>query len=300
MPAILVTGGAGYIGSHVCRRFSAEGWLPVTLDNLSAGHREAVRWGPLYDGDIANAGLLDEIKRSHSLWGVVHLAALADVPRCQADPQKAWAVNVAGTSMLKEAFGEMPLVFASSAAVYGQADHDLSESEPRNAANSYAMSKLAGEDLLPEAMRLRLFNVAGCAGGLGEMHEPETHLVPNVLKAAKSEGVFSIEGDGSAVRDFVHVCDVADAVVLALRALRSGAPGCPVNICTGTGSSVQDVLRMACRVTGRKIAATLTRPREGDASRLVGSNAAAKAVLGWQPKLDLQAQVASAWEFATR
>lgn len=300
MPAILVTGGAGYIGSHVCQRLSQEGWLPVTLDDLSSGHREAVRWGPLYDGPIGNTGLLEEIKASHSLWGVVHLAALADVPRCQADPQKAWAVNVAGTSALKEAFGEMPFVFVSSAAVYGGSDRDLSETDPRQPGNGYGMSKVAGEDLLPEAMRLRLFNVAGCGDGLGEEHEPETHLVPNVLKAAKSKGVFSIEGDGGAVRDFVHVCDVADAVLLALRALRSGAPGCPINICTSKGSSVQDVLRMACKVTGRKIAATMTAPRAGDASRLVGCNAAARAVLGWQPKLDLQAQVASAWEFANR
>lgn len=296
MPAILITGGAGYIGAHVCQRLSREGWLPVTLDNLSTGHREAVRWGPLYDGEITCAGLLDEIKRSHSLWGAAHLAALADVGRCERDQQQAWSINVRGTSMLKEAFGELPFVLASTAAVYGDGG-ELAETAPLQPLNCYGATKAAAERLMPDAIKLRLFNVAGAGDGLGEEHEPETHVIPNVLKAAKADSVFTIEGAGEAVRDFVHVADVADAVFLALRALRSGAPGCPLNICTGEGRSVQDVLRTACKVTGRRIKATPGERRPGDVPRLVGKNDAAKACLGWSPKHSFEDQVASAWRF---
>lgn len=256
-----------------------------------------MRWGPLYDGEIGCAGLLDEIKRSHSLWGVVHLAALADVPRCQAEPEKAWAANATATLMLRDAFGELPFVLASTAAVYASSGDDLSETAPVQPGSVYGRSKMFAEDVLPEAIRLRLFNVAGCGDGLGEEHEPETHVIPNVLNAAKSDGVFTIEGDGEAVRDFVHVCDVADAVFMALRALRSGAPGCPVNICSGQGHSVQGVLRTACKVTGRRIKATMGPRRDGDVDRLVGRNDAAKACLGWAPKRSFEEQVQSAWKW---
>lgn len=302
----MVTGGAGYIGSHTCMALAAQGWLPVSLDNLSTGHRWAVQWGPLIECDLADREGLARAMREHAVEAVVHFAASAYVGESMQNPAKYFRNNVVHTLNLLEAMHEVGvgnIVFSSTCATYGQpAQLPITEDTPQVPLNPYGESKLFVEKALKwfEAAHglhwtaLRYFNAAGAdpGGRVGECHDPETHLVPLVIDAALGlrAGV-EVYGDdyptedGTAVRDYVHVSDLADAHVLALARLTAGGTSGAFNLGTGDGTSVMSVIRAVERHTGMPVPFTRKPRRPGDPPQLVASAERARTVLGWQPRL---------------
>jgi UDP-arabinose 4-epimerase len=303
--AVLVTGGAGYIGSHTCKALAAAGYTPVTYDDLSAGHRWAVKWGPLEAGGIADRRRLDAVIDKWRPNAVMHFAGRISVAESVEEPALYYRDNVAGTLVLLEAVrshGIQRFVFSSSAAVYGiprktpiPEDHRL---EP---VNPYGRSKFMVERILADIGRahgissvsLRYFNAAGADpdGQIGEDHDPETHLVPIVLAAALGRrGGVSIYGtdydtdDGTCIRDYIHVSDLADAHVLALEHLEKNSGALAVNVGVGRGYSVREVIETAEAVTGRSITADAGGRRAGDAPVLVASARKARELFGWRPK----------------
>src|SRR5882724_1528200 len=263
MSRILVTGGAGYIGSHCCKALAEAGFEPVVFDNLSMGHREAVRWGPLIEGDTRNAEALHTAMREARPTAVLHFAALALVGESTAHPERYYAVNVGGTLNLLEAMRAANLrriVFSSTCAVYGEPDRvPIVEDTPKGPINPYGASKLACERMMEDfdqahsirSVRLRYFNAAGAdpASETGEWHDPETHLVPLVLDAALGRrpaiSIFGTDyptADGTALRDYIHVMDLAEAHVAALHHLLGGGDSAAVNLGTGRGVSVREVV----------------------------------------------------------
>lgn len=302
---ILVCGGAGYIGAHMCKHLARSGHEPVTFDNLSTGHRRAVQWGTLVEGDLLDPPALNRLFRTHRFDAVMHFAARSLVGESMREPGLYFRNNVTGTLNLLDAMREAEvqrLVFSSSAAVYGSPEYTpIDETHPTRPISPYGWSKLMAEQQIGEYCRahdlraacLRYFNAAGADadGEIGEAHDPETHLIPNIIKAAldPARGPVKLFGqdydtaDGTCIRDYVHVEDLADAHLRALEYL-DGHPGRHVfNLGTSTGSSVAAVLaatRAACN--GRPSAHYVAR-RPGDPAVLVASNALAASALNWQP-----------------
>ncbi len=252
-----------------------------------------MRWGPLVEGSICDEDLLKRTRLAHGIEAVIHTAALSNVAQSVRDPGLYATVNFVGTELVNDIFWDLPIIFSSSAAVYGSSDKALSEGDRKCPINPYGKSKLDAEMALNNATSLRYFNVSGCDPEIGTGHKPQTHLIPRVLQAAMHGSVFEVHGDGGSIRDFVDVRDVARANVMALK---SFAPG-PVNICGGVGYSVTEVIRTATKVTGRKIRTMLGPAREGDPDKVVGRNYLAYDVLGWKPAYSLHDQVAACWDW---
>lgn len=322
MKTVLVTGGAGYVGSHACKALAAAGFLPVAFDNLARGHRESVRWGPLVQGDILDRPALDAALRQHAPIAVLHFAAFAYVGESVNEPGKYYRNNVAGSLTLLEAMrqaGIHQLVFSSSCATYGVPRTPLiAEDHPQEPINPYGASKLMTERMLRDyeaaynlrAICLRYFNAAGAdpAGETGEEHDPEPHLIPQVLDtAAGRQPHITIFGDshgtpdGTCVRDYVHVSDLAEAHVLALRALQGGCASAAFNLGNGSGFSVREVIDTARAVTGRPIAVRVGPARPGDPPSLVADASRARTQLGWQPRIPRLADIVeTAWRWHQR
>lgn len=321
--SILVTGGAGYIGSHACKALARAGYTPVVYDNLSRGHRHAVRWGPLIEGDLADKTRLVDALRAHRVSAIIHFAALAYVGESVIDPELYYRNNLSGSLTLLAAMrqaGIATIVFSSTCAVYGSpATLPLRETSATAPVSPYGETKLAIERMLhwyalAYGMRyvaLRYFNAAGADpdGDIGEQHEPETHLLPRVLRAALGIGdPVEIYGtdyptpDGTAIRDYVHVTDLADAHVRALGYLADGGgPSRAINLGTGCGASVREVIAAVEQITGRRVPQHITERRPGDASILVADPGLARSLLGWQPgHSDLAAIVRTALMWETR
>ena len=302
---VLVTGGAGYIGSHACKILSRAGHHPIVFDNLSRGHREAVRWGPFVEGDLADRERLVAAIREHRVSAVMHFAAFAYVGESVADPALYYRNNLSGTLSLLEAMGETGLdkiVFSSTCATYGVPEVvPIQETAPQLPVNPYGETKLAIERALRwyrqayglRSMSLRYFNAAGAdpEGEIGELHEPETHLVPLVLQTALGQrshvdiyGTDYPTADGTAVRDYIHVKDLAEAHLRALDHLGAGGEGGALNLGTGYGHSVREVIAAAEAISGHSIARRQAARRPGDAPVLVADPGLAAELLGWRAR----------------
>ncbi len=319
---VLVTGGAGYIGSHACKALSRAGYLPVAYDNLVYGHDWAVKWGPLERGDILDRTRLNEVMAQYKPAAVMHFAAFAYVGESVTDPGKYYRNNVAGSLTLIEAardWGVGHFVFSSSCATYGIPDQlPITEETPQSPISPYGTSKLFTERLLADfeaahgqrSIVLRYFNAAGAdpANEIGEDHDPETHLIPLVLDAASGRRdtitIFGIDydtPDGTCVRDYVHVADIAAAHVKALEALEAGAPSGAYNLGNGRGFSIQEVISTASRVTGLNVPVILGERRVGDPAALVSDANKAREKLGWDPQIkELEEIVRTAWAWHQR
>jgi len=322
MPAILVTGGAGYVGSHACKALAAAGYTPVVYGNHGRGHRELVRWGPLEVGDLAHRARLDEVLARHRPEAVMHFAAFAYVGESVQDPALYYRNNVGGTLELVEAMrraGIKALVFSSTCSTYGVPERmPITEDTPQRPINPYGATKLAIERMLADydaayglrSASLRYFNAAGCDpdGEAGEVHDPETHLIPRVLMAATGElphvDIFGTDyptPDGTCLRDYVHVADLAQGHVQALDYLKRGGATLAVNLGTGRGFSVREVIAAASEVTGRRIPVHEAPRRPGDPPVLVADASRARSLLGFQPRYtELAPIVATAWRWHSR
>ncbi len=319
---ILVTGGAGYIGSHTIKELLRDGREVVALDNLSAGHRELVLCEEFVEGDLADLGLLRKTFRRYPIEAVIHFAAYTAVGESVADPQKYYANNVAaGLNLLRAMLeaGVKRIVFSSSAAVYGDPVRvPIPEDHPKDPKNPYGRTKLVFEGALRDYgaayglrhVSLRYFNAAGSdpEGEIGELHDPETHLIPIVLEAAAGRrphleiyGTDYPTKDGTAIRDYIHVTDLARAHVLALRALEEGRAAEAYNLGTGQGYTVREVVEVCRRVTGREIPVLAGPRRAGDPAALVADPSRAKRDLGWDPQFTaLDPIVETAWRWMLR
>ena len=302
---VLVTGGAGYVGSHACKALSRAGFTPVVFDDLSRGHRDAVRWGPLIEGDIRDAGRLESAMRQNSVSAILHFAGRSEVGESVKDPLAYYDVNTGGALAIVRAAlaaGVDKLIYSSTCAIYGVPETvPIKESETREPINPYGVSKLAAERIFADADRayglrcisLRYFNAAGADpdGELGERHEPETHLIPLAVRAALP-GSFTLKimgqdyptHDGTAVRDYVHVTDLATAHVTALRRLLEGRQGGAFNLGVGRGFSVLDVVNAVEEVSGCQVRREPAPRREGDPPVLIADPSAAERELDWRPE----------------
>ena len=302
---ILVTGGAGYIGSHACKALAAAGYRPIVFDNLISGHRWAVRWGPFIKGDLDDRALLVEVLREYQISAVMHFAAYAYVGESMKVPGKYFRNNVTNTINLLDAMvstGVENLVFSSSCATYG-APHQLpvSETHPQHPINPYGETKLFVEKALHwygvahgiRSFALRYFNAAGDDpdGEIGEDHTPETHLIPLVIQTALGQRpavhIFGTDyntPDGSAVRDYVHVRDLAQAHVRAVKRLLDGSESHFLNLGTGIGQSVKDIVSAVEHLSGLPVNAVESPRREGDPAMLVAAPGAAAEILDWTPR----------------
>lgn len=302
---ILVTGGAGYIGSHTCKALAQAGYEPVVYDNLSTGHADAVRWGPLEIGDILDSSRLDAVIVHHQPVLVLHFAGLAYVGDSVRSPAAYYRTNVTGTLCLLDAMrrhGVEAIVFSSSCATYGVPENlPIAEATLQNPINPYGFTKLIAERMLIDFEKaygmswvaLRYFNAAGADpdGELGERHDPETHAIPLAIQAALGlRPYFSIFGtdyatpDGSAIRDYVHVSDLADAHVRAARYLLDRRASIALNLGTGVGSSVLKMIEAVARATGRAVPVQTGPRRQGDPPILYASAARARCDLTWVPR----------------
>jgi len=317
--AVLVTGGAGYIGSHAVAALLERGEDVVVVDNLQQGHRAAVLGGKLYVGDLRDEAFLNGVFSDNNIDAVIHFAANSLVGVSMKDPGSYYHNNVYGTLCLLEAMnrhGVKRIVFSSTAATYGEPERvPIDERDRTEPTNAYGETKLAMERMLKwfdiahgmKYTALRYFNAAGAheSGKIGEDHSPETHLVPIVLETALGKRPhISIFGDdyptedGTCIRDYIHVSDLADAHILAVERLRSGGDSAVYNLGNGTGFSVRQVIDIARRVTGRDIPAKVEPRRAGDPAVLVASSARAREELGWRPSRDsLEDIIRSAWEW---
>ncbi|MDU5141297.1 MAG: UDP-glucose 4-epimerase GalE [Paenibacillus dendritiformis] len=317
--AVLVTGGAGYIGSHTVAELLDRGEEVVVADSLETGHADAVLGGALHVGDIRDKAFLEGVFRQHKFDAVIHFAAYSLVGESMSNPAKYYDNNVHGTQVLLEAmqqFGVKRIVFSSTAATYGEPERTpIEESFATNPTNVYGETKLTMERMMRwfdrvhgiRYVSLRYFNAAGAheSGRIGEDHQPETHLVPIVLETAlgkRSEiAVFGSDyptRDGTCIRDYIHVSDLADAHLLAVDYLRNDGASEIFNLGSGNGFSVLEVIRTAERVTGLTIPTAIRERRAGDPAVLIASADKAKAVLGWQPKRDnLEKIIESAWRW---
>jgi UDP-glucose-4-epimerase GalE len=322
LSTILVTGGAGYIGSHACKALAASGRIPVTYDSLERGHRDAVRWGPFEQGDILDRDRLDYVIGKYEPAAVLHFAGLAFVGESVADPARYYRNNLAGSLVLLEAMrdnGIRQLVFSSSCATYGSPDAmPIAEDTPQNPINPYGRTKLFVEQMIRDIgtahdmrwIALRFFNAAGAdaEGEIGEHPGTEPRIIPRAIAAALGHaGPFAINGDdyptpdGTCIRDYVHVTDIARAHVLALEAIEAGIASQPINLGTGRGYSVREVVVTVAKVTGMPVPTTVVGRRPGDPTVLYADPARASEVLGWAPEFpDLADSVLSAWNWEKR
>jgi UDP-arabinose 4-epimerase len=314
---VLVTGGAGYVGAHGCKALAAAGYRPVVYDNLIHGHEWAVQWGPFERGELSDRARLDEVFVSHRPEAVMHFAAFTAVGESVTDPGKYYRNNVAGSLTLIEAaaaHGVDKFVFSSTAAAYGlPASVPITEDAPNKPINPYGRSKLMIEQILFDFERahglksaiMRYFNAAGASpdGEIGECHDPETHLIPLALDAVAEKGpeltVFGTDyptPDGTCIRDYIHVGDLADAHVRALDRLAGGGETRPYNLGTGSGVSVREILDGIEKVTGKAVPHRLGPRRPGDPPVLVSDPSRARAELGWEPRMsDIETIIATAW-----
>lgn len=319
MQHVLVTGGAGYIGSHACKALAAAGFVPVTFDNLVTGWQDAVKFGPFEQGDLLDRTRLDDVFAQYQPVAVMHFAALSQVGESMAEPGLYWRNNVQGSLTLIEAAvaaGCKQFVFSSTCATYGDQDNVvLDESSEQHPINAYGASKRAIEDILRDfeaahGLRhviFRYFNVAGAdpEGEVGEFHQPETHLVPLMLDAIEGKrDALTIYGtdydtpDGTCIRDYVHVCDLVDAHVLGLNWLADGKASRVFNLGTGSGFSVREVLDHSREVTNKPVPHVEGPRRAGDCTKLVSGSQRAVDELGWQPhRSTLRQMITDAWRW---
>lgn len=313
---ILVTGGAGYIGSHTAKALAAGGFVPVVYDNLVYGHRRAVQWGPFVEGDIRDRRKLVDTLRRYNISAVLHFAAFAYVGESMTSPGLYFDNNVVGSLSLLDAVVEADarhVVFSSSCATYGVPDRmPISEDTLQSPINPYGETKLMVERALRwygtahgiSWAALRYFNAAGADpdGQLGELHVPETHLIPLILQAVMTGKEFDVYGedyptrDGTCVRDYIHVCDLAEAHVLALEYLLNGGTSVALNLGTGQGYTVREVIQSAQAITGRQVKHRIVERRPGDPAILIADPARAERILGWRGhRSTLRNIVGSAW-----
>ena len=319
MSNVLVTGGAGYIGSHACKALKAAGFTPVTFDSLVTGWEEAVKFGPFEQGDLLNPSDLETVFAKYQPVAVMHFAALSLVGECMQNPGLYWRNNVTGSLNLIEAAvaaGCQNFVFSSTCATYGDQDNVvLDEDSAQLPINAYGASKRAIEDMLRDFevshglqhVIFRYFNVAGADpdGEVGEFHRPETHLVPLMLDAIDGKrDALTIFGtdyetpDGTCIRDYVHVCDLVDAHVLGLRWLQDGKGSRVFNLGTGTGFSVREVVDQSQAVTNRPVPVVEGARRAGDCTKLVSGSSRAIRELGWDPKRsNMKQMITDAWRW---
>ncbi len=320
--SVLVTGGAGYIGSHACKALARAGYLPVTVDNLVYGHPWAVKWGPLIEADIGDGDRIRRIVAEYKIEAAIHFAAFAYVGESVRDPRKYFRNNVTSGLALIEALtdaGCRNIVFSSTCATYGIPNAvPIGEDHAQLPINPYGETKLFIERALrwwgeAYGMRwavLRYFNAAGADpdGEVGEQHDPETHLIPLAIEAARNQGkpleIFGDDydtPDGTAIRDYIHVMDLAEAHVLALRHLLSGGPNLALNLGTGNGNSVLQVVGAVEKVVGHRVAARFAPRRPGDPPALIADPRRAKNALNWQPDMsDIDTIVRTAWKWHTK
>ncbi len=314
---VVVTGGAGYIGSHTCKALARAGYLPVTYDSLVHGHEWAVKWGPLEHGNILDRQRVDQVIEKYCPIAIMHFAAFAYVGESVTAPGKYYRNNVAGSLNLLEAacdHGVDQFVFSSTCATYGIPDQlPISEDTPQRPINPYGATKLVVERMLSDfgtahglrSMTLRYFNAAGAdpEGEIGEDHDPETHLIPLVLDAASGlrpyVTVFGTDyetRDGTCIRDYIHVTDLADAHVRALDAIEGGAASGAFNLGNGQGFTVREVVDAVERIAGLRVPVRFGGCRAGDPAALVSDAKKARGILGWQPQLTgLDAIIRTAW-----
>ncbi|MBS7542938.1 UDP-glucose 4-epimerase GalE [Ancylobacter oerskovii] len=314
---VLVTGGAGYIGSHCCKALQLAGYRPVTFDSLTTGWAQAVRYGPFERGDLRDRARLDEVFARWRPEAVMHFAALSQVGEAMRDPGRYWRDNVNASLTLIEAAtaaGCLDFIFSSTCATYGDQDGVLlDEDSPQSPINAYGASKRAIEDMLRDfgnahglrSVIFRYFNVAGAdpEAECGEFHDPETHLIPIILEVASGERpTLTVFGedyptpDGTCIRDFVHVSDLVDAHLLGLKWLEAGRGNRIFCLGSGQGFSVREVIERARRLTNRPIPVVVGPRRRGDAAKLVSGSARATAELGWTPtRSSLEAMITDAW-----
>lgn len=316
---VLVTGGGGFIGSHTCKALALAGYNPVTFDNFVYGHRWAVKWGPLFEGDILDKNALNEAFKEYKPAGVLHFAAYIDVGESVKDPGKYYNNNVCGTVNLLNAVRESgckSFVFSSTASTYGVPEKiPIPVDHPQKPINPYGWSKLMMEQIMRDFdtahgihhVALRYFNAAGADPDMeiGEMHDPESHLIPLTIKAAQGlRSEIKIYGDdyptadGTVIRDYIHVSDLADAHVKALELLLNGSSSFALNMGTGKGHSVKEVIDAVREVSGRKFTATVIERRAGDPPFLIADGSEAYKMLGWEPKITgLKQIVETAWKW---
>lgn len=319
---VLVTGGAGYIGSHTCKELAKAHYLPVVYDNLVYGHEWAVKWGPFEEGNIADRGRLDEVIIKYKPFAVLHFAAYAYVGESIINPGKYYRNNVAGSLTILEAMrdhGIDKIIFSSTCATYGMPESiPIHEDHPQNPINPYGASKLMIERMLNDfdgahgirSIALRYYNAAGADPDteIGEDHDPETHLIPLVLDVAAGKRpeiiIFGDDydtRDGTCVRDYIHVTDLAGAHVLAVDALESCVASTAYNLGNGQGFSVKDVIDTAYAVTDCKIPIVVGQRRAGDPPRLVGNSRKISKELGWKPQYnDLKKIIETAWKWTIK
>lgn len=304
MKTVLVTGGAGYVGSHCCKAFAKAGWRVVVFDNLFRGWKDFAKWGPLIEGDILDGPALDLVMAEHQPDLVAHFAALTYVGESVSDPALYYRNNTQGTLSLMEAMrraGVGRMIFSSTAAVYGEPQQiPIPEDHPKRPINPYGWSKLMVEQVMTDSARayglkfaaLRYFNAAGADpdGEIGERHEPETHLIPLAIRGAlRDDYAFTVFGDdfetrdGTCVRDYVHVADLASAHVAAADHLMAGGDGGFFNLGTGEGLTVKEIADAVERANGKPLRRKIGARRAGDPAVLIASNIRAREVLGWTP-----------------
>ena len=322
MKTVLVTGGAGYIGSHTCKLLAQRGYLPITYDNLVYGHTWAVQWGPFVQGDIRDTEALAKVFAEYQPEAVIHFAAFAYVGESVEQPEKYYQNNVAGTLALLEVmrrFGCSQFIFSSTCASYGNPQQlPLTEEHPQQPINPYGRSKLMIEQILADysaaynlsSIALRYFNAAGADrdGDIGEEHDPETHLIPlTILAALGRRSAIEVFGtdydtpDGTAIRDYIHVADLADAHVRALELLQAEKKSRAINLGTGTGTSVQSIVQTVEELSGRKVPVRYGPRRPGDPPALIASADKAASLLEWRPQHSAIATIvrsALAWHAA--
>jgi UDP-glucose 4-epimerase len=318
MKNIIVTGGAGYIGSHICMALNDVGYCPIVIDNLSRGHREFVRWGPLIEGDTGNRNLLRDVFKCYKPQAVIHCAGYISVHESVLNPNLYFQNNVSDSLILLQEMlhsGIDKIIFSSSCAVYGQGkDGPLSEMDPPNPISPYGRSKWMFEQMIQDVSRsysfrhgiLRYFNAAGAdfGGAIGERHYPETHLIPLIFEAANGQREkFSMFGcdfptaDGSAIRDFIHVSDLAIGHIKALQLLEHDSSSFILNLGAGTGVSVKEMVRLTEQITKKKIPIHFAGRREGDPAQLVADISQAKQRLEWAPQTSIEDIIATAWKW---
>jgi UDP-glucose-4-epimerase GalE len=319
---VLVTGGAGYVGSHACKALAEAGYTPVTYDNLVYGHKSAVKWGPFVEGDVLDRVRLDEILSHYRPKAVMHFAAYAYVGESVENPRKYYRNNVGGSFNLLEAMtdhGVDKIIFSSSCSTYGiPVTERIAETHRQEPINPYGFTKLVVERMLSDLAHaqgmkyaaLRYFNAAGADGDgeIGEQHDPETHLIPRVLEAALGiRECVDIYGtdyptpDGTAIRDYIHVTDLAQAHVRALERLTRGGESVALNLGVGRGYSVREVIAAARRVTGRVISVRELLRRPGDPPVLVADPTLARKELDWAARhTTIEEMVDTAWRWLSR
>lgn len=315
---VLVTGGAGYIGSHTCLKLAKKGYLPIVFDNLSNGHEEFVQWGPFEKGDIRDRVRLDEVCSKYKPKAVLHFAGLIEVGESVKDPVSFYDSNVTGSLTLMAAIldaGIEAFVFSSTCATYGlPLTTQIDETHPQLPINPYGQTKFIVEKALKDysqykgfkSVVLRYFNAAGAdfEGRIGEWHSPETHAIPLAINAAlgRRQG-FKVFGDdydtrdGTCVRDYIHVLDLADAHILALDYLLRGGDTVELNLGTGKGTTVKELVQAIAAASGKPFSVEHAPRRDGDSSSLVANNTRARAILGWEPKHTFEEIIKTAWDW---